>query len=344
MTSITQSFSSRHVPWMKIGTTIDDPDVDAAEAARLGGIDFDVEVEEAGYFKSYEELFEEDGENPLLDVDGKRLYRHPDGQLTNARGVWKRVPSRRAIVRPGVDDWFSFVSTDYQPVQFREAFEFMDGIKPRYVAAGALSDGRQGFMVVQLPDHMRSEVVVNGEDDPHDLYVVLQTSHDLSKGIKIAITTLRNRCMNMLVLPSFAPGVPQSWSIRHVGDPHAKLAQAQQTIANTAAYKRVFEDTVQQLSSVRVTSDDLRKIARRVLPDRLKRREEQVTGIVDRFETADTVGFPETGWGALNAVSEYYQWGRHTASRTAQSEFTSPLEGDTAKYINRTLQLIMAMA
>jgi hypothetical protein len=200
-------------------------------------------------------------------------------------------------------------------------------------------------MVVQLPEHLRSDIVVNGEEDPHDLYVVLQTSHDLSKGIKIAVTTLRNRCMNMLALPSFVRGVQQSWSIRHVGDPHAKLQQAQETLANAAAYQKVFEDTVQQLSSVRITSDDLRDIARRVLPDRLKRREEQVIGIVDRFETAaDTVGFPETGWGALNAVSEYYQWGRNTASRTPQSEFTSPLEGDTAKYINRTLQLVMARA
>lgn len=318
--TIDQSFSARQVPWAKIGTIIDDPDVDAAGAARLGGIDFEVDLLPAGYWR------------PKIDENG------------NDDGEWIEEPSRRAVERRDTGEWFSYVSTDYQPVQFREAFEFMDTINPRYVAAGALSHGRQGFVVVQLPDQERSDVEVAGEVDDHALYVVLKTSHDLSSGIKIAVTTLRDRCMNMLVLPSFDPGAPQHWSIRHVGDPHAKLREAHRTLENATRYREVFERTVVQLASVRVDSDDLRQIARRALPGRLKTRDDQVEAIVDRFEHASTVGFNGTGWGAVNAVSEYLQWGRNTATRTAQSEFTSPLEGDTAKYINRTVQLVMSRA
>lgn len=322
---LTSSFSTRYLPWTKIGTVIDDPSVDAAEAARLGGIDFEVELQPAAYWQ------------PRLDENGQ-----PD---VNGDGEWIELSTRRAVVRKDTQEWFSFVSTDYRPVQYAEAFAFMDAINPRYVASGALSNGRQGFMVVQLPEHTRSNIVVNGVDDPHDLYVVLQTSHDLSKGIHIAIMTLRHKCMNMLTIPALGgTGVQQHWSIPHVGDPHAKLREAHKTLTNAAEYQQVFERMVQQFASVDVTPDELRGIIRRAFPKRLKTIEQQADQIVDRFQHSETVGVGLNGWGAINAVSDYMQWGRSTATRTAQSEFTSPLEGDTAKYVNRVAQLIMARA
>lgn len=340
MTTIEQSFSARQVPWAKIGTQIDDPDVDALEAARLGGIDFDVEVTPAGYFVANERVTDDVGEPMLLD-DDTPMYLDADGEVTSSPGEWRAESTRRSIVRQDTKDWFSFVSNEYEPVQYREAFAFMDQINPRYVAAGSMSHGRQGFMVVQLLDHMQVDVDVNGEVDEHGLYVVLQTSHDLSRGIKISVTMLRNRCMNMLVLPSFDPGAPQNWSIRHVGDPRAKLEEANHVITNAANYRESFERTVVQLASVAIDSDDLRQIARRALPARLKTRDTQVEAIVDRFETAATVGFNGTGWGAVQAMSDFLQWGRNSATRTDQSEFTSPLDGDTAKYVNRAVQLVM---
>lgn len=350
--TLDQSFSARQVPWMKIGTVIDDPDVDAAEAARLGGIDFDVELQPAGRWRANEALLMptpggDDVDEPmqLVDDEGRKLYRdHDTGARTTTPGRWMHIPSRFAVVRKGTDNWFSVVSDEYRPVQYREAFEFMDKINPRYVAAGALSDGRQGFIIAQLPEHLVVNVEVNGVLDPHDTYVVLQTSHDLSKGITISIMMLRNKCMNMLTLPTFTVDAPQQWMIRHVGDPVRKLEEAHRTLKRVGRYEEIFERMITQLASVRVTVDDLRYIARRVLPARLKTRDQQVEAIVDRFQHAETVGFRDTGWGAVNAVSDYLQWGRTTAVRTPQSEFTSPLQGDAAKYVNQTMQLVMSRA
>lgn len=345
MTELTRSFSTRHLPWTKIGTIIDDPSVDAAEAARLGGIDFDVELRPAAFWHPYAPA--DESQAPTDEDEDVTFYQTDEGELTTASGEWREEPTRRAIVRPAETDrseeWFSYVSTDYRPVQYREAFEFMDNVNPLYVSAGAMKHGHQGFMIVQLPEHSAVDVVVNGEHDPHDMYVVLQTSHDLSKSIKISVLMLRNKCMNMLTLPSFTQDAVQQWSIRHVGDPHQKLEEAHKTLSRATRYQEAFERVTVQLGSVRVTSDDLRHIARRALPNRVK-RDEQVEAIVERFETSETVGFHNTGWGAVNAVSDYLQWGRGTATRTAQSEFTSGLDGDTAKYVNRTAQLVMARA
>lgn len=321
---LTSSFSSRYLPWTKIGTVIDDESVDTATAARLGGIDFEVELQNAGYWQ------------PQLDENG-----NPD---VNGAGEWVETPTRRAVVRKDTYEWYSFVSTDYRVVQYAEAFDFINLVNPNIVAAGALSGGRQGFMIVQLPDVDARTIEVNGEADPHEMYVVLQTSHDLSKGIHVAVMMLRGKCMNMLTLPALGASVQQHWSIPHIGDPQAKLQRARETLTASTEYQQVFERMVQQLTSVHVEPDDLRDMVRRAFPKRLKTIDQQADQIVDRFVHSETVGVGMNGWGAVNAVSDYMQWGRSTATRTAQSEFTSALEGDTAKYVNRIAQLCMARA
>lgn len=306
------SFSARHVPWMKVGTVIDTPNVTAEEAAKMGGIDFDVEL---------------------------RSISFRSGKTT------KTIPNRKAVVRKGTDPddetFFSVVSTGYKPVQFREAFTFMDGISPKFVAAGAMGGGKQGFMVVQLDGLNSLDVEVNGEADPHDLYVVLRTSHDLSKAIEVSMMPLRGLCMNQLGLRTFSTKAKQKWSIRHVGDVAGKLAAAQDTLKNSQAYAEVFTKTAQQLGSVHLSADDFDQVLRRVLPDK-PRREDQITAIQSAFADSPRVGFGGTGWGALNAVSEYFQWGRNTGTRTDESLFTSGLQGDTYKYINRAQQLLLA--
>lgn len=302
------SFSARQLPWMKVGTVIDTPKVTAAEAAHMGGIDFDVEL---------------------------RSINYRSGKTT------KTVPHRKAVVRADTDDFFSVVSTGYKVVQYREAFEFMDGISPNFVSAGSFGNGKQGFMVVQLDGLEHMNVEVNGVSDPHDLYVVLRTSHDLSKAIEVSLMPLRDLCMNQLGLRSFSKGAKQRWSIKHVGDTAKKLAAAQDTLKNTGEYAKVFAGMAQQLGSVSVSKDDFDTVLKRILPDR-PRREDQITAIQAAFAESPVVGFGGTGWGAMNAVSEYFQWQRNTGTRTSESLFTSGLSGDTYKYVNRTAQLLLA--
>lgn len=302
------SFSARQLPWMKVGTVIDTPKVTAAEAAALGGIDFDVELRSISY---------------------------RSGKTT------KTVPNRKAVVRADTDDFFSVVSTGYKVVQYSEAFEFMDGISPSFVSAGSFSNGKQGFMVVQLDGLEHMDIEVNGVSDPHDLYVVLRTSHDLSKAIEVSLMPLRGLCMNQLGLRSFSKNAKQRWSIKHVGDTSKKLAQAQDTLKNSGEYAKVFTGMARQLGSVTVTPDDFDAVLKRILPDRA-RRDDQITAIQAAFAESPQVGFGGTGWGAMNAVSEYFQWGRNGGTRTDESLFTSGLSGDTYKYVNRAAQLLLA--
>lgn len=297
---------ARYLPWSRTGVELTGV-TDSATAVRLGGLDFDVGLRPAGFIDD---------------------------------GTWHRVPTRHAVVREDTGEFFDVVSTDYRLVQYRDAFAFMDAVDARYVAAGTLSGGRQGFIVIELDADGALDPAPNGESDPHDVYVIIRTSHDRSKAIEIAVMPLRGRCLNQLPLPSFTRDAPQRWSVRHVGDAEARLAEARLTLDRSLRYARVFHDTVRQLASVRVTAEDLRHIVRRVLPDR-PRRDEQVHAIERLFRESPTVGFPETGWGLVNALGEHLEWGRHEGTRTAQSRFTAALQGDVLRYVGRATQLVL---
>lgn len=313
---VDKSFTSRQAPWYQLGPRIDG-DVDAATAAKLGGLDFDVELRPA-----------------------VRPQRRSDGKGWN----YVQVPSRRTLVRTDTDEFIDYVSAGYQMLQYGDAFSFMDEINPRYVSAGSMSHGKQGFIVAQLPDLHALNIELNGEVDPHELFVIVRTSHDRSKAIEISLMPLRGRCMNQLPLNSFSVGAPQRWSIKHIGDVKAKMDAAQKVLTVAPKYAEIYAAKVRQLGSVKVTSDDdARSVLKRVLPDKPK-RDEQVDAIMAAYHTSPAVGFTGTGWGLANAVSEYFDWSRNSGTRTAQSQFTSGLTGDTSKYFNRTAQLLLNRA
>lgn len=317
LTPSVKSFTTRQAPWMKLGPQIDH-EVDAATAAKLGGLDFTVELRSA--------RFDAVNEN---------------GSRTNVT-----VPSRKAIVRTdrfGVSSFIDYVSKDYEVVQYADAFTFMDAINPRYTAAGSLSDGRQGFIVAQLPEFLSLNLEINGEVDPHDLYVIVRTSHDRTKAMEISIMPLRTRCMNQLALDSFSQSAPQRWSIKHIGDVESKIKHAERLITVLPEYAEIYATKARKMGSVKVSDEQARDILKRVLPDKAK-RDDRINAIMAGYHESPHVGYVGTGWGLANAVSEYFDWGRNTGTRTDQSQFTSGLTGDTAKYFNRTVQLILNRA
>jgi hypothetical protein len=99
-TSTDIQFSAREAPWMKLGK-ITDGVKNASEAAKLGGLDFKIALTEA-------------------------YYAYDDGM--------KVAPKRKAVIREDTGEFFDLVSDTYQPLQYREAFDFMDAVDSLYVA------------------------------------------------------------------------------------------------------------------------------------------------------------------------------------------------------------------
>jgi phage/plasmid-like protein (TIGR03299 family) len=290
---------------MKIGKLADKP-MTAAEAAEAGGLNFEVIKAELSWTS--------------------------DEHKTSGT-----VDDRVAVVRK--DSWtpLGIMSKSYPLLQFGEAFDFMDTVNSRYVAAGCLKGGRQGFMVVKLPEKLN----VLGGDDPHELFGVLRTSHDGSRAVEFMIMPLRDRCMNQLTLNSFSAGVPHRWSIKHTSTMAAKLQEARASLENVDKYAKRFEENARRLVKIKLSEDVARSTLEAVLPNR-PRRDEQVERIITSWHTAETVGFDWTGWGLVNAVSEYFDWGRTGGS--PESRFVGALQGQTTNMINRVAGRILTRA
>src|SRR5690606_4097735 len=133
-------FSSRVVPWMSLGALTESVKT-AAEAAELGGLNFEVE------------------QRPLEWV-GEDGARHA-------------IARRRPLVRRDYDECHSSILAECSVRQLCGAFDFMAGVDPDVAAAGGLTGGRQGFRVVRSP-----KLNVRGGDDPHDRFIRLRTRHD----------------------------------------------------------------------------------------------------------------------------------------------------------------------
>lgn len=296
--------TTRSVPWMQLGSILDQEVMTAAEAITLGGMDFEVSLE------------------PCF----QRVV----------TGDFVEVPNRRCITRRDTEEVFEVVSGDYEVLQFGEAFDFLDAINPRFVAAGTLKGGKQGFVVVQAPE-MQSLSLLG--EDKHDMYVVVRTSHDRSRAVEAMVMPLRERCMNQLGLQSFKSGVANRWSIPHTKSMHDKLIVAQDAITKLDVYADELKKTAERLAAMPFSPEEGERLIRRVLPNRPK-TDEVVTRIMQLWQHGETVGYSGNGWGLVNAVSDYFDHGR--AGGSAESRFTGALQGVTYKMINSTAALALA--
>lgn len=304
-------FSTREVPWMKLGQLVEKP-VTAAEAAKLAKLDFEVE---------------------LCEVQGK------------LKNQWRDIPTRRAIFASDNGDFMGFASTKmYKTLQYSEAFDFMDTLGAPYVAAGSLRGRRQGFMVVK--PELDFEVL--GGEDPHELFAVLRTSHDCSRGIEVSVMPLRGRCMNQLTLRTFSKGAQYRWSIKHTTTMHAKLKEAQESFKKITAYARRFEYLAQRMADVELNEKKARVLLKIVIPQPTAGKtertqlqwEERLDKIINIWQTSPTVAYAGTGWGLVNAVSDFYEWSRDKG--TPESRFLNALEGETHKKVNKMAGLLLS--
>jgi phage/plasmid-like protein (TIGR03299 family) len=324
-----QQFSTREVPWMKIGRIEAQPKT-AKEAAELSGLNFTVSLRDVGI---------------IISDDTDPTYMKVFPNSAHIGKFWK-ISNRKAVVADDNGDFMGFVSnTAYHSLQYGEAFDFMDALGQPYVAAGALRGRRQGFMVVKPA----IEAMVIGGEDPHDVFAILRTSHDCSRAVEVSVMMLRGRCMNQLTLRSFSKDATYRWSIKHTSTMKAKLEEAQASLKNIGLYVKRFEQLAEQLSEKTVSPAKAREVLKIVIPrpagktEKIQLQwEDRLATIMSLWQSSPTVAYAGTAWGLVNAVSEYMDWYRPGGS--PESRFINALEGETHKRINKTAGLLLSNA
>ena len=300
--------AARTTPWIGVEghRALTDKVMTAEEAIKLADLDWDVEL--------------------------RKVY------TLNGAGNRVLIPGNFAVTRETDDQVFGVVKSRYTVFQNRDAFAFADSLvdsgEAKYEAVGSLKGGRQIFLTMKLPDG----ILVGGEDR-HDLYVMLRTSHDGSKAVTVNLTPIRLACTNMMTIATRAAEGTDRWSMPHVSTMQGRIAEARETLSLTFAYAEEFAKIGEQLMSIKLTDDQAVDALQNVLPHRPK-TDEKIDDIMECLRGSNSNGYHGTGWGLLNALTEYHEHWRDNIQ--PEATFFNTVDGEIRRWRNQLTNVLLA--
>lgn len=304
-------FSARVTPWHRLGVVTAGA-LTSREAITAAGLDWEVRLQP---------VFTQPPAQPQVEPA------EPAAPV--------QLPDHRAVVRDTDHQILGVVSSKYRPFQNREAFSFFDNLvasgEAMYETAGSLKGGRLIWMMAKLP-----EGILIADQDPVDIYLLLQTSHDGTKAITVSVTPTRVVCANTLRMAN--RNARSSWSVRHTTSIDRKIRDARTALALSFSYTAEFTETANQLARVQVTDNLFRQITADLIPDtpRSQRKRDLLRSLFNESPTMpDNLRY--TGWGAVNTVAEFFD--HITTRHSPESRFAGSLTQTRAAVNHVSAQL-----
>lgn len=266
-------------------------------------------------------------------------------QFLDEDGTAHSIPDRLSVNRSTDNRSLGIVSKGYRPFQNAEVFEFMDNIidsgEANFTTAGSLNGGKRVFMTAKIGDTF--EVA----EDQHDSYLFVYSSHDGTKSLTAAVTTVRVVCQNTATLA--LRQAKNKWTLRHKATLEGKKVEAMETLGLTYKYQSAFDEEVKRLLDIEVSKDRFIEVVSGVLPKQPRQHKKNLDDLVSVWENEptvkDSVG-AGTGWGVVNAMSFWTNWQRE--SRSQEALFKSLTEGTSetsaAYMLNSTHKRVLALA
>jgi phage/plasmid-like protein (TIGR03299 family) len=296
LTNNDSMFSVREMPWHRLGVVLDEYPRSIDEALDKAGLGWKVTHGDVLVVRTPEWTDDFGTTQPA--------------ELVPAKGF-------KANLREDTGEVLGIVSQEYEVVDNREAFRFLDaliGSELHFETAGSLWGGRRVWCLARLPEY----VELGG--DLSATYVYVANSHDGSMAVTAAVTPIRIVCANTLGAAlrqaEHGPAAQRTFRFRHTGNLHTKFAEARQVLGMTINYERQFKALADRLalepigepalehrvlSHLWVIDDDAGPRAR-------ANRERAIEHVLAIFrghgQAGDTTGnSPGSKWVAFNAIA-----------------------------------------
>ncbi len=297
--------------WGGVGETFVDEPATAAEAIEAAGLNWEVELRQAGVKNS-------------------------------ASTGFVNAPNKWGVVRADNEECFGIVGARYEVFQNHEVFSFCDDIVDdggaKYESAWSVRGGRVVGLTMRLPE----TVNILGFDE-HQPYIVGRTTHDGSGSIQLGVVVKRMECTNMVSM--LLRNSKNVWKLRHTQTSRRNLTAARTALDISFDYMDVFQEEMERFALIPMSEKkisgivDSALIGRRV-GERARKRDIE---IIVKLQTASKQIPDElrmTGYGAYQAVTEYYDHIR--TYRTPESRFMNITEGLAAKVRQNVYEAIAA--
>ncbi len=243
-----------------------------------------------------------------------------------------------AIIRndkKGADAILGYVGSNYEPFQNIECFDFFDSLVDdklaMYETAGVLGKGERIFMTAVMPDHMNLEFIKGDVLKP---YIFLTKAHNGKEGVKVAFSYTRIVCENTLNI-ALSSKVGNSFTLRHTKNMRNRMSEAQQILGISNLYKKELAQILPAMAKVKADKKMWDTVVASAFASDAKQLAAYVKGVRDTdakaiaagkgvsqqlINTVDAVrmydnanptqqmkGLEGTLWGAVNAVTGYFQ-------------------------------------
>ena len=302
-------FSVREMPWHGLGVVLDQYPSSIDEALDKAGLGWKVTHGDVLVVKTPE----------WTDDFGTK---HP-AELISASGF-------KANLREDTGEVLGIVSDEYEVVDNRDAFTFLDaliGSELHFETAGSLWGGRRVWCLARLPEYIE----LGG--DLSATYIYVANSHDGSMAVTAAVTPIRIVCANTLgaALRQAEHGAQaqRTFRFRHTGNLQTKFAEARQVMGMTINYETRFKALADKLALEPIGASALEHRVLRHLsvidddtgPRARVNRERAIEHVLAIFRgrgpAGDTTGnSPGTKWTAFNAISEHLDYPQRPVIRS----------------------------
>lgn len=316
----TAAFVTRKEAWHGLGVVID-RDMSAAEALRLGNLDFQVE-------KSPNRHLLPTGETLISDTSFFTFRTDTNFVLGDRLGK------------------------TYEVVQNEEALGVVDAIVNQgglvVESAGSLRNGCTVFMCCRLPESIK----VGGTDEVKQ-YLIIATGHDGNTPILAYFSNVRVVCNNTLQM-SFRDATKKH-SIRHTRSAGDKLNEALRLMGLVAKNQAVVSEQYDRMAEIKLSQDQFWNYVGNVFmsPAEIKAlqdgkkaaevistRKQNTINQVLQF-AATGVGQREAGegsaWAAYNAITGHFT--HNARHENAEARMESLLFGSAADTMEKALIL-----
>jgi phage/plasmid-like protein (TIGR03299 family) len=290
MHDVEEMYSVREIPWHGLGSVLPEYPKSVDEVLTAAGLNWEV-----GEFPVQVTL--PSGKTLTAD-DKKAIVRLPDESLLSVMGGTYKPIQPRALVE------FAFSLLDVT----QNEFETADGEPPVLFETGmSLAGGRINTLMCRIPRDIKI-----GGADPVNLYLGFVTSHDGSQKFGVHATPVRWVCRNTMNLG--IKRAVQSWSTKHTASAASAIDEARRTLRLTWQYADEFEQQMNDLLEAEFAKREFEEMTRALWP---KTASDQAPFSKDQYamigllESSPTIPneYRYTKYGALNAVTEFYDWG-----------------------------------
>lgn len=237
------------------------------------------------------------------------------------------------------------VGEQYTVVQNKEIGELAQIIVDEsggiWETMGSLNDGKRIFMSIKLPSTLDF-----GGEDPHELYLVIGSSHDGSMAVTAIITDIRVVCQNTW---NAAIGAAKAkYVFKHTSGVAGRVTEAREALKLSYKYHEEFERILEGWLLSPVSLDGFQKITQKVVPDhplmsplQFKRVEDAREQIMDIYLSPTQDFGRGSKYGAFNAFTEYDQWFRPVKGKDKDlARATATLFDTAAKTSSRAFELL----